>query len=317
MPLFDDNNYFGFYFDDDFLFLGNRDEQYTGGLGFEYLHIVKKKQAKRNLVNPFSNGQRFFTMCFGTELFTPYNIADSSIIITDRPFSSYMYTSVGYVSFDQRLERRFQAELYLGVMGSPLPGQIQGIIHLFGDSPPTNGWENRLMDEETFIPNIRVHYQRNILTIGKIRPLLFNWFQLSKFFVGHLGYYSDNLGAGFRGQFSSNYPTTESKHTINLKPFDKQYAHAEEKQADWSLYFQGWLELVGRNTSLQSLPWMDSPYTIGRDLVNRHVWTIELGVSLNYKKLFMNYYVRARTKEFRKYTNTWHNWASISIGQRF
>ena len=68
--LFEQRNYFGYHFDDDFLFMANRDEQYTGGIEFELLHHIKNKKEKQGLFNPFPVGNRYFTLTFGTQLYT-------------------------------------------------------------------------------------------------------------------------------------------------------------------------------------------------------------------------------------------------------
>lgn len=303
-------SYIGFRFDDDFLFLGNRDEQYTGGLEIDFLHQIKTK-VKRNLFNPFSGGRRYFSVNFGSELYTPYNVSDSVIILNDRPFSSFIYTSFGLIAQSKTSSRKIIFDFYFGVMGSDLPGKIQDKIHTIGDSPPANGWNNKLMNTETILPNFRLIYQRNILIVNHIKPTLFNSFGLKKIHFLNLGYYTSNLGVGLRSSLRSHFDSSEAKHTIQLKkPIKKS------SKARWELYGQGLLELVGRNTSLQGLPWMDSPYTINRDEIIRHVWTIELGINLNYKQLYLNYHIKARSKEFIKYSKTWHSWASISIGRK-
>ena len=311
------NNYFGSHFDDDFLFFGNRDEQYSGGFAFEYLTSIKKTHERRHLFNPFSNSQRFLTISMGGELYTPYNVSDSLIILNDRPYSSYLYSTMGYTAYSSNGDQKLNFDFYFGIMGSELPGKIQELVHTVGDSPPTYGWENRLMSEEVFIPNIRIHYQRNMLTLGEIKPSMFNWFQLTSSFIINTGYFANNIGTGFKANLSTALPNSPAKHTLNLHPFDAHYAKQLERKTIWNVYFSGQIELVGRNTSLQSLPWVNSPYVISRDLVNRHVWTLECGINMTHKRLYMTYYVRARSKEFIKYAKTWHSWASIAIGRSF
>lgn len=311
--LFDEDKYFGIQFDDDFLFIGNRDEQYTGGLEFEYIQKSEKRKTKRGVFNPIANGQRYFTGAFGAYLYTPYNVSDSLIILNDRPFSSYIYTSFGYVSFSSDFKKRIAAEVFLGILGSELPGKIQSAVHTVGESPPTFGWDNRIAAKETFIPNFRLTYQEKLLTIGAIEALPFDWVQLGSYFEVNTGLYMNNLTGGLRLSLFNSVPKANSKFKYQLKSELAQKA----PQFKWTGYFLPQFQMVLQNTTLQSLPWLNSPYTVTPDLMNRAVWILEGGLFTQYKRFHFNYMVQARSKEFVKFQKDWHVWAGITIGASF
>lgn len=311
--LFDHRDYFGFHFDDDFLFMNNRDEQYTGGLEFEWLHQCAKTKTKRGLFNPFKSANRYFSMTAGTQLYTPYNVSDSLIILNDRPFSSYLFTSLGYTAYDLKKERKLTVDFYLGVMGSNFPGKVQGYIHQFGDSPPANGWNNKLASKESFIPNLRLNYQRNKITIGPIYSSMFDWVQIGTVIDVNAGFYLNTVKAGFKISGFNHTPKTASQLTL------KTSRPQRSRKSKWQMttYFTPQFQLVGYNTSLQSLPWLYSPYSIQTDILNRYVWVIEAGINLTYNHFHLTYLVQSRTKEFNKYQHTWHSWGGVTMGLSF
>ena len=77
------------------------------------------------------------------------------------------------------------------------------------------------------------------------------------------------------------------------------------------------IQLVGYNTSLQSLPWLDSPYKLEANIINSYVWIIEAGINLSYNRFNLTYLVQSRTKEFNKFQPAWHSWGGITMGCSF
>lgn len=313
MEQFQEQHYFGFHFDDDFLYLFNRDEQYTGGLEFEYIQRGQKTKIKRGLFNPYSNGARYWNLSLGTKLYTPNNLTDSLIILNDRPYSSYIYTSFGYSAFDSRKEKRLTIDLNLGVMGSELPGKVQDYIHQFGESPSANGWKNKLADRPYFIPNLHVNYQRNRITVGPINTWFLDWIQIATILDINTGLFMNNLKGGLKISGFNHQPTTASQirfKTNNCKKTPKSY---------WKIgsYISPQVQFVAHNTTLQSLPWFNSPYIITPELVNRVVWAVEAGINMTYKRFHISYVIQSYTKEFTKFQHKWHNWAGVTIGKSF
>ncbi len=310
------NNYIGFHFDDDFLFIGNRDEQYTGGLELEYIRKSQKKSEKVTILNPFTNGDRYWNYTFGSYLFTPYNVSDSMIILNDRPFSSYIFGSFGYTAYNKNHQKRLAATLYMGFMGSALPGRVQDSIHTIGDSPPAYGWGNRIAESEVFIPNLSINYQANIFNIGRLPITLIRWIQLSNLFELNTGLFRNNIGGGLKISGYNYLPISNSSYSY--KPTEvNEHRRYKQRKLRITTYFSSKIELVLHNTTLQSLPWLYSPYAIENKYINRHVFAIECGFNLNYNHFNLSYAFQARSKEFTKYQGNWHTWAGVTLGFSF
>lgn len=309
---FDESNYFGLHFDDDLLIVANRDEQYTGGLEFEYMHLVKKSNAKRTIFNPFENSKRYFTASFGTQIYTPYEISDTAIVFNDRPFSSYVYSTVGYTSYDTTTTKKLSVDLYFGAIGSELPGKAQQYIHQFGESPPANGWPNKLSDSLRFIPNLRINFQKNQFSYGPFRSFV-DWVQIGTVLELNTGLFVNNVKGGIKISGFNHRPQTNSHVTFKRK----MTPHVRKSKWKLTSYFMPQIQLVGHNTSLQGLRWIESPHVIAAEDINRFVWALEGGINLSRKKFHVSYLIQARSKEFKMYQQIWHTWAGITIGFSF
>lgn len=313
-PVLEKTNYFGLQFDDDFLFLGNRDEQYTGGLEFEYIRHFKKKKAKVGLFNPFSEGSRFFTSSVGSYLHTPYNISDSLIIENDRPFSSYMYIQTGYLAHSSDFQRRFTAEIYFGMMGALLPGKIQDAVHTIGDSPPTNGWKNRIAQKKRFIPNLKFNYQNTLINITGFDFIGLRWLQFRSIWELQTGLYLNSFSGGLLIMADNKRPSEKGQFKTIIP---QKRAEDEDKKFRFRPYFTGEIRFVAQNTSLQSLPWLDSPFIVAPDHLNRLIWILEGGFMFTRGRFHCAYKVQAHSREYVKYQPDWHTWAGMTLGWAF
>lgn len=313
-PILEKMNYFGTQFDDDFLFLGNRDEQYTGGLEFEYIRKIESIKEKQGILNPFKNGQRFISSSFGSYLHTPYNVSDSLIILNDRPFSSYMYLQSGYIAHSADYERRFSAEIYFGMMGGILPRKIQDAIHTIGDSPPTNGWENRIAQKRRFIPNLKFNYQNTLINITGFDFISLRWLQARTIWELQTGLYYNGISGGLLLMADNKRPIEKGKYKAIIPP---NKGNDEGKKYRFRPYVTGEVRLVAQSTSLQSLPWLYSPYIVTPDLINRVVWVGEIGAMITHGRFHFAYKINSHSREFKKYQPNWHTWAGITLGWVF
>lgn len=307
---FEGESYVGYRFDDDFLFIDNRDEQYTGGVELEWLKPLHKVKIKRGIFNPFTQANRTINTVLGSTLYTPYNVSDSSIILNDRPFSSYIYASIGLTSFNLQKTKRLTTEFYLGIMGASLPGKIQAALHTIGDSAPANGWHNKIAPKKQLVPNLKVNYQKSIISIQGLYFLNFSHFQYIHNYRMNAGLYLNNISFGPKIMLYNHKPNIASINQIIRKK--SPISHPIKHQI--SIYFNPQIQLVAYNTSLQGLHWFNSPYVITPDLINRQVWVLEGGINYTYKKFYFNYSIQALSKEFKKYARNWHSWAGVNMG---
>ena len=305
--------YFGYHFDDDFLFLSNRDEQYTGGLELEFIGKAKSIQSKKSILNPYPNGIRAVTITLGSSLYTPYNVSDSLIILNDRPFNSTIYAAYGYTAYNKKKTKKIISELYVGIIGSKLPGKVQAAIHTVGESPPAYGWKNRISPKESFILNFRFNQQTNLFTLSGLNFLKLKQLQIASVTEINTGLYLNALSGGLRFSLFNKNNASNSLSTFCFRKKTKR-KHAT---TSYNFYFIPRWQFIIQSTALQGLPWIESPYIITNDVLTRSVWALEGGFNIQFKRMHLSYVIKARSKEFSKYPNNWHNWAGITMGFKF
>ena len=83
-------------------------------------------------------------------------------------------------------------------MGSDFPSKVQDYIHQFGDSPTANGWIHKLAAKETLVPNLRLNYQKNKLTIGPIYSSMIDWIQVTSVLEINGGLYLNAVKGGIK-----------------------------------------------------------------------------------------------------------------------
>jgi hypothetical protein len=216
---------------------------------------------------------------------------------------------LGYTSYSAKKRGRVAVDLSLGVIGSALPGQVQTILHKIGDSKPPNGWQHRIGTRTIFAPNFRINSQINILSV-----INFNWAtirQLNLQQVSELnaGLFESNLKYGFRLN-GFNYDAQQCAHLT----FNHNSTKSELSKFRFNPYFSAIAQLVFHNSTLQGLPWITSPYELNADDIYRIVYTFDIGFTLQYRKMFLKYNVKVRSKEFYEFSKDWHTWAGIVFG---
>jgi len=147
----DDHNYLSFSYEND-LIGGGRDENYTSGLRVTYFDtetnvppVIDKLADAIPTFDLNETTSTFFS--FGHNIYTPRDIEISALQEDDRPYSGWLYGSVGLATVtDDHLD---ELEFTLGVVGPEAFGeQIQKFVHeKLTDSPIPQGWDNQLKFE--------------------------------------------------------------------------------------------------------------------------------------------------------------------------
>lgn len=276
----------------------------------EFIGKLKTPEAKKSIINPYPNGKRAITLTLGSSLFTPYNVSDSLIILNDRPFNSNIYGQYGYSAYNKKHTKNITASLLVGIIGSELPGKVQAAIHTVGESPPAHGWQNRISPEENFILNFSFGQQTNLFTLKGFDLLSLNQLQIASVVEANTGLYLNAVSGGFRLSLFNTEATGSSISSLSLKRVSK----TKKRGITYNVYFIPRWQFIVQSTALQGLPWIDSPYIITNDVLKRSIWALEGGFNFQFKKMYLSYVIRARSKEFTKYQKNWHSWAGVTMG---
>ncbi len=128
----------------------------------------------------------------GQQVYTPTDLARTDLIVEDRPYAGWLYTSLGMFT-DSQQRTKFRSinrlEFILGQVGPDSYAEdVQRQIHKITDSNEPKGWDNQLHNETTF----DVQYQREWII-----PLAANYVDIVPRIGASLGASQRNAGTGF------------------------------------------------------------------------------------------------------------------------
>lgn len=148
--------------DDDFLALGGRDADYTGG--FAYALNADAPVGPRWLARPLdwiddalrvpragASGEHA-AFEIGVQLFTPRDLTAEEALPDDRPYANLLYASSSTLAHDEDRDIVRQTTFTIGVLGLPLVGDLHRALHELLGSPLPNGYAHQISDggEPTF-----------------------------------------------------------------------------------------------------------------------------------------------------------------------
>lgn len=143
------------------LFGAGTDRHYTHGTEINYVSDTYQPhwlKAMAGGIGLYDDGDELrFAWSLGQQMYTPTDLERTDLIVDDRPYAGWLYTSFGLTS-DTRVNAEQtgavrtidRIELIVGVVG-PDSGaeQTQREIHKWLDSDEPRGWDNQLDDEVT------------------------------------------------------------------------------------------------------------------------------------------------------------------------
>ncbi len=284
------DKYFRFHYDNDFF--TKTDRYYTQGVTFELVNSnLRKNPINKLLWAPFST-----TAQYGISLnlfgYTPTSILSDTILTGDRPFNANITLKLFLSQVDDVHHQQVSSALSLGVMGPAALGfEIQDNIHKWLNNARPHGWQYQTKND--IIINYQLNYEKSLLEAG-------NNFLLNATSELRLGTLNDKVGGGFNlmaGRFNNRF-----------KP-----VNSEKKKAEYYLYGQGKVNLIGYDASMQGgLFTRNNPYVIKASDISRATLQADAGVIVKLKKLYFSYTQSILSKEFKGGKS--HRWGGISVG---
>jgi lipid A 3-O-deacylase len=270
------------------------DRYYTHGLKLTW--ISPDKMTSRS--DPFSRSA--FSVSFGQNIYTPYEIERKDLIEDDRPYAGITYFTL---AFHQKREQDMDTfEFLLGIVGpSSLAAEMQRFIHSLYRGTQPRGWRHQLKDETVF--NFIFDKKWRIFRSGSVKKI---GCDLIGHFGGSLGTMMTAAAAGWQFRFGSNLP--EDFGTFLLRPggesgvfFNEQANQrtgAERTGVHGFIYFVG--HAVYRNIFLDGNTFQES------HRVDKYpfVGDIVLGFVIGKNRFRFSYAYVYRTKQFKTQTKS-------------
>lgn len=284
------NSYFRFHYDNDYF--TKRDEYYTQGITFEFVHpAIKRFPLAKLLWKPF-NTEPQYGISLNLFGYTPTSILSDSILYGDRPFNAVISVKTFLIQVDEVKHRQISTDLSVGVTGPAALGyEIQYNIHKWLKNPLPHGWEYQTKND--IILNYQLNYEKQIIAAG-------NNFLMNAAAEARLGTLNTKISGGLNlmaGRFNKRFTQ------LGIK----------KSKAEYYFYAQGRMHLIGYDASMQGgLFNRKSPYVIPGKDINRATLQADAGIIVNFRKLYLSYTQSILTKEFR--SGTYHRWGGVSVG---
>jgi lipid A 3-O-deacylase len=282
------------HYDND-LFTGT-DYYYTQGYTTEVVHPALRKNPLTRLLPNVKGSQTQYGLAFEHLGFTPTSIRSNTILVGNRPFAACMVLKSFSVSTDTLRRVRVSSVLSTGMVGPvALGSEIQTALHRLTNGVEPHGWQYQIRND--VILNYTLSYEKQVYAY---RHAL----SVSAMGQAQAGTFSDRLQGGIvvmAGQFDSPFGPAPNRRRL-----------------PWQLYVyaQPMISLVGYDATLQGgLFNRSSPYVIPTDHLTRTTLQTNIGAVFTYKKLYLEYYQSAISREFK--TGLSHRWGGVKMGLLF
>lgn len=144
------------------LFGAGDDKHYTHGTEITYVSDTYQPRWLLAVASWFPfyepTAETRFIWSLGQQIYTPGDIERRDLIVDDRPYAGWLYTSIGLLTDNRDHNHHIdKLELVLGMVGPDSGAEnTQNAVHKITDSDEAKGWDNQLDDEFT----IDLQYQR-------------------------------------------------------------------------------------------------------------------------------------------------------------
>jgi lipid A 3-O-deacylase len=286
--------YFRFNYDNDYFTA--TDEYYTQGILLELIHPQLRLNPFNKLLLKSKGNNHKYGVRLDSYGYTPTSISTHAIRYGDRPFCGNLSLSSFIISADSVRKRRISTTFTVGVMGSKAGGEAMQVkIHTWLKNIIPVGWEYQIGND--LILNYQLNYEKELVNYN-------NLFLINSNSQLQFGTHDDKIKTGFNfmlGRFNNPYLSVN-------KP--------DKNKFNYHFYGQLLTGFTAYDATLQGgLFNRNSPYTIAAKDMTRLTLQGDFGVSLNFKKLYLEYTQSFISKEFK--TGYLHRYGGIRIGVAF
>jgi lipid A 3-O-deacylase len=272
---------------------------------FEDLAWFKRKGLAQDGLNWFASvlpyhkdesRQRNFSLSIGQMMYTPKNTVSTGLVVDDRPYAGWLYSSAAFHSRNYRVLDTF--EIQGGFTGKwSFAREAQNLVHSIRGIPKANGWDNQIRTE----PGIALVYDHKYRLVPRI-----NFSQRWKADAiihagGALGNVYTNLNGGIEIRAGLNLPTDFGSALI--RPGGDTNAPADTMDVRYSsdvssysahVFVATSARLVFRDIFLDGNTFRDS-HNVNKKTV---VGDLVVGASVVNRKLKISYAHVFRSNEF-------------------
>ncbi|HMH33188.1 MAG TPA: lipid A-modifier LpxR family protein [Puia sp.] len=303
------------YTENDFLsFIGkNRDDNYTGGVKFEFITNLFSPIFSGRILNPMKWSPVSQSISFSVTAFTPQDLALETIDYCQRPYASYQSWNLGAAFLKEK--NSFSYELSIGAMGKSLAGDAQKKIHgehWFGSTRPIpQGWQYQIANGGALAVNLRLHYEHRLLPLQEASAD-FRWLSATWLHELNLGQYMINYLQGLRIYlFNYHHPLPSDYDLPVINAFHRDEVY---KKFSFFCFITPRLKAVIHNATLTGkLLGKSSVYTLPQSDINNAVLEYDGGMQIRFCSFTIGYNFFGRSREYKNEEQYFHNWGGFYL----
>jgi hypothetical protein len=313
---------FRVYHENDILnpvFSRNKDDNYTGGNKLEFITNIFSSAFQYRILNPLKWKPLHQFISINFTAFTPYLLADSNIVLTERPYASYQHIGFGASFWRENKKHKYSYEILLGEFGRAFTGKVQkyghrGLKNLVNSKrAEPQGWHNQIAAGGAVAANIKVNYQY-LFGPNEIGANKYNPFGAVLKIESNYGQYATNASLALRVIYScqSMFPLVEGEPEISVP------VYGDGKKSRWYYYITPKVRLVEHNATLtgQRLN-KKSIHSIDPDDVNIVQAEYDIGAQYRCGVFSLGIALMGRSREYKKQEKLFHHWGAFQVGLVF
>jgi hypothetical protein len=285
------NRYFTFIYDNDLF--GRTDRYYTQGVKIKLVAPFVKYSPLSKILLKYKSWDNYYGLSLEQDCFTPKSILFDTVNKLDRPYAGTFIVSHFVTSVTSGYHSKFSSGFNIGIIGPLAQGEEeQKAIHRATNNDEPLGWKHQMKND--IIINYEIQYEPC--------PINTSWLEIYG-------------GPYFRlGTLNTDVSLDMNLRTGLMDSYYKNYCG--EKNSDgkkFQLFFtaKARAKLVAYNATLQGGLFTDSPHEIPANEISRFVFSSNLGITLAYKRIYLEFLRTYITKEFSNGVD--HGWGRCHL----
>ena len=291
--------YWSLQLENDFL-ARSGDRQYTHGVEVSFVDDTEPPawmHALARYLPLFEVGsENWVSYSIGQAIFTPDDITQSGLLVSDRPYAGWLYSSHAYLSQQQVSTDVYHLnvlEATVGIVGPASGAEFtQKFIHSFLPAPDPQGWDKQLNNEL----GLNLNYVHRWRLYGYTSND--HEYEFSPHLVMSLGNIYTYAGAGVMFRWGSGLRNDIGPPNIRPGFSGSSYFSAKSRR-NWYVFAGYESRLMFRNIFLDGNNWSDS-HRVSKEFV---VGDLQLGFAFHVNNIRIAFSEILRGREFTTQTH--------------
>lgn len=275
----------------------SKDYYYTQGSHISFINPSLRKNPLNHVLFRLKNADNYYGIDLAHEIFTPKDILDTLLNLSDRPYAGTLFLRTFLVSSSPGKRLRLTTQIDLGVLGS-LSGaeQVQKLVHRWTNSKPPEGWDFQIKNRPYL--NFNTLIDKELITL----PQKADFTASSRVRIGSI---HDDLKLGGKLRFGKLNNQFKGYNLMNRK-YDENHNYQAFVYGGANVTF-----VLYNATLMGGIIPPESEHEFKLNEIEKFVGEIYGGIQISYKNFGLRAKLIWETKEFKQGEK--HSWGVISL----